>query len=108
MVINKFEAKLKVIKERKKGDDPDPPKIIKSLPVIKWIQAFGDYLDRIIGHHNTPLSYLAHEEVTVPVHAPPLVPGQPHSEDHGSVEAELVDMASHTHALYRDERSLVY
>ena len=33
---------------------------------------------------------------------------QPHSTLHGSVEAELVARASHTHALFRDDNSAVY
>ena len=65
--------------EKKKGDNLDVPKIIKSLPVIKWNQAFGDYLIRIIGNRTIPLSYVIRKEVTVPVCAPPLVLGQPHS-----------------------------
>ena len=107
-VIKNFEAQWKMLKERKKGDNPDVPNITKALPVIKWTQAFGRYLDGIIGHHTIPLSYVIREEITVPVHAPPLIPGQPHSEDHGSVESELVAGESHTHALYCDDKSLVY
>ena len=89
------------MKERKKGDDPDVPKTTNALPVIKWTHAFREYLDRIIGHHTIPLSYIIREEVTVPVHAPSLVPGKPHSEYKGSIDAELVARESHTHALYR-------
>ena len=33
---------------------------------------------------------------------------QPHSTEHGSVEGELVARAAHTHALYRDDNSVVY
>ena len=58
----------------KKGDEPDVPKITKALLVIKSTQVFGDYLDRIIGHHTTPLYYVVHKEVTVPVYESPLVP----------------------------------
>ena len=108
MVFNNFEAQWKAIKERKKGDEPEVPKITKALSVIKWTQAFGDYLDRIIGHCTITLSYVVREDLTVPVHTPPLVPRQPHSEDHGSVEAEIVSRASHTHSLYCDHKSLVY
>ena len=97
-----------MLKERKKGDEPDVPNISKALPVIKWNQAFGDYLDRIIGHHTTPLSYVVHEEVTAPVHAPPLVPVHSHPEYLGSVEVGLVARASHMHALYCDDNYLVY
>ena len=103
-----FEAQWKALKEQKKINDPDVPKIIKALPVIKWTQAIGEYLDSIIVHHTIPLSYVFREKVTVLVHAPSLVPGQPHSEDHGSVDTELVARASHTHALYPDEKHIVY
>jgi hypothetical protein len=34
--------------------------------------------------------------------------GQPHSLEHGSVEAELVARAQHNHALYRDDNANVY
>ena len=73
-----------------------------------WIHSFGDYLDIIIGNYTTPLYYVFHEEVNVPVHTPPLVPDQIHSEDHVSVEAELLARESHTHALYCDDKSQVY
>ena len=106
--IKNLEAQGKALKERKKGDKPDTPKITNTLPVIKWTQAFGDYLNRIMGHSTTPLSYVVREEVTVPVHSQHLVPCQPHLEDHISVEADLVVRASNTHALYCDNNSLVY
>ena len=38
---------------------------------------------------------------------PPLAP-QPHSADHGSVEAELIAWALHTHARYYDDNSELY
>jgi hypothetical protein len=34
--------------------------------------------------------------------------GQPHSDEHGSVEAELIARASHNNALYRDDNASVY
>ena len=40
--------------------------------------------------------------------APPLAPGQPHSIEHGSVEAELIAWSSHTHALFRNDNSDLY
>ena len=35
MVIKNFEAQWKALKEQKKGDDPDVPKITNALPLIK-------------------------------------------------------------------------
>ena len=37
LVIKNFEAEWKALKEQKKGDEPDDPKITNALPVIKWI-----------------------------------------------------------------------
>ena len=91
--IKNFEAQWKALKEQKKGDKTDVPNITNALPVIMLTQTFVYYLVRIIGHCTTPLSYVVREEVTVPVHAQPLVPGHPHSEDPGSVDAEIVARA---------------
>ena len=39
-------------------DAPEVPKITKALPIIKWTEAFQDYLNRCIGIHTIPLSYV--------------------------------------------------
>ena len=107
-VIKNFAEQWKALKDRKVGDVPEVPKITKALPIIKWTQAFADHLHRVIGVRTIPLAYVIREEVVVPNPAPALLAGQPHSEMHGSIEAELVARASHTHALYRDDNSSVY
>ena len=40
--------------------------------------------------------------------APPLQANQPHSEQHGSVEAKMVTRVLHMHALYHDDNSAVF
>ena len=56
----------------------------------------------------TPLVYVIQIDSQVPGNAPPLSVNQPHSTEHGSVEGELVARAAHTHALYREDNSVVY
>jgi hypothetical protein len=107
-VIKNFGEQWKALKDRKTGDLPEVPKITKALPVIKWTQAFADYLHRVIGVRTIPLAYIIREDVAVPAVAPALIAGQPHSVEHGSVEAELVARAQHNHALYRDDNANVY
>jgi hypothetical protein len=107
-VIKNFGEQWKALKDRKTGDLPEVPKITKALPVIKWTQAFADYLHRVIGVRMIPLAYVIREDVAVPAAAPVLLAGQPHSAEHGSVEAELVARAQHNHALYRDDNANVY
>ena len=55
-----------------------------------------------------PLAYVVRIDHQVPGPAPTLAPNQPHSTEHGSVEGELIARASHTHALFRDDNSVVY
>ena len=74
-------------------------KISKVLPVIKWTEPFQDFLNRKIGNRNIPLAYIIHEVPNPPAAAPPLTPGQPHSLEYGSVEAELIARVSDTFLL---------
>ena len=104
-VMKNFNIQWTALKEKKGDDSPETPKISKVLPVIKWMEAFQDFLNRKIGNQNIPLVYIIHDELNA---APPLAPGQPHSIEHGSVEAELITRASHTHALFCNDNSDLY
>ena len=106
--MSNFEIQWKALKDRKDEDDPDVPKITKALPIIKWTEAFQEFLNRVIGARMIPLAYVICNDPQVPGLAPPLAPNQPHSTEHGSVEGELIARASHAHALFRDDNSVVY
>ena len=107
-VMSNFEIQWKALKEGKDEDDPDVPKIAKALPIIKWTEAFQDFLNRVIGAKMIPLAYVIRIDPHVPGNAPPLAANQPHSTEHGSVEGELIARAAHTHALFSDDNSVVY
>ncbi len=107
-VMRNFAEQWKSLKDKKKDEVPEVPKITKALPIIKWTEAFDDYLHKKIGQRNIPLAYVTREDAAVPAVAPPLATNLPHSEEHGSVEGDLVARASHAHALYRDDNSAVY
>ena len=89
-------------------EDPDVPKMTKAFPIIKWTEAFQNFLNRVIGARMIPLAYVIRIDPQVPGPAPTLAPNQPHSTETGSVEGELIARASHTHALFRDDNSVVY
>ena len=106
-VMSKFEIQWKALKERKDEDDPDVPKITKALPIIKLTEASQDFLNRDIGARMILLAYVIQIDPQVPGNA--LAANQPHStEHHRSVEGDLVARAAHTHALFRDDNSVVY
>ena len=106
--MKNFEIQWKLLKERKGDDSPDVPKISKALVVIKWMEAFQDFLNWKIGNHNIPLAYIIHDEPNPPAAALPLAAGQPHSIEHGSIESELIARALHTHALFCNDNSDLY
>ena len=107
-VMSNFEIQWKALKDRKDEDDPDVPKITKALSIIKWTEAFQNFLNRVIGARMISLAYVIRIYPQVPGPAPTLAPNQPHSTEHGSVEGELIARASHTHELFRDGNSVVY
>ena len=107
-VMSNFEIQWKALNDRKDEDYPDVPTITKALPIIKWTEAFQDFLHKVIGARMIPLAYVIRTDPQVPGIAPTLAPNQPHSTEHGSVEEELIARASHTHALFRDDNSVVY
>ena len=44
-----FESQWQAIEKKKDEDDPETPVISKELPIIKWVEAFCDHLNRCIG-----------------------------------------------------------
>ena len=85
------------MKSRRKDEEVKVPKTSKALPVMKWSEAFTDFLHRVVGIRMILLAYVVRENV-VPVRLlSPLAQDSPHSEDHGSIEEEMVDFASHVH-----------
>ena len=100
--MKNFDVQRTALKEKKGDDSPETPKISKALSDIKWMEAFQDFLNRKIGNRNIPLAYIIREVPNPPAVAPPLAPGQPHSLEHGSVEAELIASASHADALLEE------
>ena len=95
--VMNFEIQWTVLKDRKKDDDPDVPKITKALPIIKRTEAFQDFLHQSIGVRMIPLVYVICANICIPGPPPQITVNQPHSDEHGSVEADLVACSFHHH-----------
>ena len=106
-VMKNFSAQWKALEDKKGGDEPDVPMISKALPIIKWTEAFRDYLHRVIGVRTIPLAYVIRPEATVPAIGAQAA-GTPHSVQHEAIDAELIARASHGHPLFREDNSSVY
>ena len=77
-VVKNFDIQWKALVDRKKSDEPDIPKISWTLSVLKWTEAFSDYLHRVIGSRMIPLAYVTREHTNPPGTAPPRANSQPH------------------------------
>jgi len=106
-VMKNFNEQWKALVAKKKDDEPEVPKVTKTLTIIKWSESMRDYFHRCIGVRGIPLAYVIRNNVDVPMIGT-IQPGSPHSTEHGSVEMELIARALHTHPLYREDNSLVY
>ena len=65
MVMRNFNEQWKALKEQKENKNPDIPKITKALLVIKWTEAFMDYLSHAIGVRMIPLAYVIGPEADI-------------------------------------------
>ena len=62
-VMKNFDIQWTALKERKGDDSPETPKISKALPVIKWTEAFQDFLNRKMTEFRQPLQVRSHLEM---------------------------------------------
>ena len=81
--MKNFEIQRTALKDRKKDDDAEVLKITKALPIIKWTEAFQDFLHQIIGVRMIPLAYVICANVNVPARPSQLKVNQPHSDVSG-------------------------
>ena len=96
---------VKSLTAQKDATNPEVQKISKNLRIMKCTKAFSDFARQVIGTRTIPLSYVIRDTIAVPADAPPLMTNQPYAEVFGSVEEELIDRATHTHPLYRDNNA---
>jgi hypothetical protein len=88
--------------------EPELPKITKALPIMRWAEAFVNHLSRVLGVRSIPLTYVIRANVAVADPPPPLTANKPFSAEHGSVPADMVALASHTHACFSLDNATVY
>ena len=82
------------------------PKLEKGS-IIKWIESFKLRCSNVVGVKNCPIVYVIDErEANTP--RPALATDQPHSEEYGSVESELVKLLSWDHPLFKNDNNNVF
>ena len=95
-----FALQWKSIQDRKSASDGIVPKITRTLGVVKWVSVFTDYCGTIIGVRDVSLTYVLRDSVAVSNPAPGRLLTNPYSEEHDSVQAELIARVSHSHPVF--------
>ena len=101
-----FELQWDALKELKKQDDPEVPKLEKGS-IIKWIKSFKLHCSNVAGVKNCPIVYVI-DERKANTSRPALATNQPHSEEYGSVESELVKLLSWDHPIFKNDNNNVF
>ncbi len=107
LVIKCFLEQWKALIECKKANFSLPPKLTKHYPVHKWMESFVLFLGQNVGVRDAPLGYVVWAKAIVPAVPPPLQAGEPHSEEHGSIEGDLVGRMMLNHALFKVDNGSV-
>ena len=82
------------------------PKLEKGS-IIKWIESFKLHSNTVMGLCNCPVVYVINEHGATTAR-PAFSANQPHSEEYGSVESELVKLLSWNHPLFKNDNNNVF
>jgi hypothetical protein len=106
--IKNFKLEHDALIERKK-QTVVTPRMSSNLNVVKWTESFLDFLSRLVGVRNMPLTYVVRETVEVDIGTEViLLNGCCYTEESGSIEQELIIRASHKHPLCKDDNARMY
>ena len=107
--LTNFDIQWDALRDLKKQDDPEVPKLTKNGSVIRWIDYFKLHLNAIVGIRNCLLVYIMREKHEFSgVNCDTLICYQPHSKEHVLVEVEMISFISHGHPLFRNYNRSVY
>ena len=107
-VIKNFNLEFDSLKDRKKKE-VSTPQIGQKLDVARWTETFHSLLSRIVGARNVPLAYVVHDTDILDYTAPFVTMVDAcYTEDAGFLEEELIEIASHSHPLLKEENANVH
>lgn len=78
----------------------------QGMQILKWTEAFDNFLIHTIGVHLRPLSYVTKQKV-IPDELPETEEDKPHSEGSSVIE-DITAYALHSHPHYNDDNAKIY
>ena len=87
---------------------PDITPMKATMKMTKFLEYFDLHCNMVIGKRGCPIKYVFRDLELPPAVGPVFLPNQPHSDEHGSVEGEMIARLTFDHPLYRNDSSQVY
>ena len=100
----------KSLQESKEAKDVPSslPKLIENIEVLSWFHQVDLTLVKIIGHGYVPLAYVIQKDQTVTIDPPEqLLPGKCYSDEHGSLQNELIARYYHYNAYFDENNQML-
>ena len=93
-----------------RSDDPlqSVPNITRNVKVMKRASSMQDFWGTVIGVQKATLAYIVREIAKVPMPSPHSFPTNINSEEHGSVEREIIDRLLHEHPVFDDDNATCF
>jgi len=95
-IIKNFNVLWDALKEKKKKEQLEVPKLGKGVSFVKWIELFRDHCYQCIGMQFVPLAAVICKEVAVALNCLAQANSQPYSEEHGSIAGDLIHQSSYS------------
>ena len=94
----------------KHQDPQDLQAISPSLPIVKWVEHFEEYLRGVLGVDDIPLTYVVRKEQYIPALAddPIITGGAPYSTSYTSFFDEMIARSKLAGAAYNENNSRVF
>ena len=98
---------MKAMKDRKRGEVADVPKLSGNTTVPRWNDSLKAYTNEVFGARGATLRYLMRESDAVPAAGPltVLAVNSPHTAQGKYIVADQMARLPHTHALYSYDNS---
>ena len=108
-VLRDFSEHWSILTTKSKADFSVSPRIDKKTTCLRWYDDhFNEWTASNVGLQGAPLSYVIRAAAIPPALAPAFLPNRSYSEEHGSVEAELVHRCTHDHPAYSTDNASVF
>ena len=104
-VVKDFTRQWEALESRKE-ESIEVPKLTKELGVLKWVNVFTTFLERVIGAQHAPLACVARAEAKPKPEE--TLPSKCYTEKGGSVEGDLIRFCTHGNSDFKEDSKRLF